>query len=121
MARTAVVYDMVFVFFFQAEDGIRDKLVTGVQTCALPISTLLVQLAQPLVGRSQGGGFFEHSEHAGSRDRAPVHGERRVALAGPLVGAPQLEQSAHRARVLVVPGAVFPDRVLRSEEHTSEL
>src|SRR2546425_5216953 len=30
---------VVFVFFFfQAEDGIRDKLVTGVQTCALPIS-----------------------------------------------------------------------------------
>src|SRR2546425_3422416 len=27
-------------FFFQAEDGIRDKLVTGVQTCALPISHL---------------------------------------------------------------------------------
>src|SRR5205823_8977494 len=28
-----------FCFFFQAEDGIRDKLVTGVQTCALPIYT----------------------------------------------------------------------------------
>ena len=28
----------VFFFFFQAEDGIRDRLVTGVQTCALPIS-----------------------------------------------------------------------------------
>src|SRR2546425_8596832 len=27
----------VVFFFFQAEDGIRDKLVTGVQTCALPI------------------------------------------------------------------------------------
>src|SRR5687767_6196684 len=27
----------MFIFFFQAEDGIRDKLVTGVQTCALPI------------------------------------------------------------------------------------
>src|SRR2546425_12021033 len=27
-----------FFFFFKAEDGIRDKLVTGVQTCALPIS-----------------------------------------------------------------------------------
>src|SRR5207244_5539553 len=27
-------------FFFQAEDGIRDDLVTGVQTCALPISSL---------------------------------------------------------------------------------
>src|SRR6266404_8238348 len=30
---------MCFFFFFQAEDGIRDKLVTGVQTCALPISS----------------------------------------------------------------------------------
>src|SRR5699024_12185645 len=27
-----------FCFFFQAEDGIRDRNVTGVQTCALPIS-----------------------------------------------------------------------------------
>src|SRR5256885_12367724 len=30
----------VFRFFFQAEDGIRDYKVTGVQTCALPISIL---------------------------------------------------------------------------------
>src|SRR5258708_24710305 len=29
-----------YFFFFQAEDGIRDDLVTGVQTCALPISRL---------------------------------------------------------------------------------
>src|SRR5205809_5903529 len=28
---------MMFFFFFQAEDGIRDVVVTGVQTCALPI------------------------------------------------------------------------------------
>src|SRR2546421_9467077 len=28
----------LFFFFFQAEDGIRDLIVTGVQTCALPIS-----------------------------------------------------------------------------------
>src|SRR5206468_6787125 len=27
----------IFFFFFQAEDGIRDLIVTGVQTCALPI------------------------------------------------------------------------------------
>ena len=33
-----------FVFFFQAEDGIRDDLVTGVQTCALPISEILMKL-----------------------------------------------------------------------------
>src|SRR5256885_6514459 len=30
--------EYIFVFFFQAEDGIRDYKVTGVQTCALPIS-----------------------------------------------------------------------------------
>src|SRR5438309_11290422 len=31
--------DYVLTFFFQAEDGIRDGTVTGVQTCALPISS----------------------------------------------------------------------------------
>src|SRR5688500_20129023 len=30
---------MIVFFFFQAEDGIRDYKVTGVQTCALPISS----------------------------------------------------------------------------------
>src|SRR2546429_2289409 len=33
---------MFFFFFFQAEDGIRDVAVTGVQTCALPISPLML-------------------------------------------------------------------------------
>src|SRR5690606_40696480 len=32
-----------FFFFFQAEDGIRDFHVTGVQTCALPILGVVVQ------------------------------------------------------------------------------
>src|SRR2546429_6159287 len=36
LLRVALV---VFFFFFQAEDGIRDVAVTGVQTCALPISS----------------------------------------------------------------------------------
>ena len=31
---------LCFFFFFQAEDGIRDWSVTGVQTCALPISLI---------------------------------------------------------------------------------
>src|SRR5690348_17799878 len=31
-----------FFFFFQAEDGIRDGRVTGVQTCALPISNIKI-------------------------------------------------------------------------------
>src|SRR5438034_2495489 len=33
-----LVFYLFFFFFFQAEDGIRDHCVTGVQTCALPIS-----------------------------------------------------------------------------------
>src|SRR5699024_11329104 len=38
---TMIVCSCFYFFFFQAEDGIRDRNVTGVQTCALPISTLL--------------------------------------------------------------------------------
>src|SRR3712207_7868383 len=41
-----------FFFFFQAEDGIRDIGVTGVQTCALPISRLGTAPRQPAVGCS---------------------------------------------------------------------
>src|SRR2546430_13687704 len=33
----AIPLGVKFIFFFQAEDGIRDLTVTGVQTCALPI------------------------------------------------------------------------------------
>src|SRR3712207_8191309 len=53
--------EMMF-FFFQAEDGIRDIGVTGVQTCALPISTLALQLGvataarRPWIGRQVVGG-----------------------------------------------------------------
>src|SRR5256885_11874590 len=39
-------------FFFQAEDGIRDYKVTGVQTCALPISS---------GGMSMGEAFYRHA------------------------------------------------------------
>src|SRR3712207_8092877 len=35
--QSEIIYGMFFFFFFQAEDGIRDIGVTGVQTCALPI------------------------------------------------------------------------------------
>src|SRR2546430_4026568 len=37
MNTFASSYDVLCFFFFQAEDGIRDLTVTGVQTCALPI------------------------------------------------------------------------------------
>src|SRR2546430_5316191 len=43
------VWIFVFFFFFQAEDGIRDLTVTGVQTCALPIVTAFANLATAYV------------------------------------------------------------------------
>src|SRR5206468_5618078 len=56
-----------FFFFFQAEDGIRDLIVTGVQTCALPISAVarhrhLNILPRLQVGNAQDRIFFEPRE-----------------------------------------------------------
>src|SRR3989449_8165672 len=56
---------LFFFFFFQAEDGIRDVAVTGVQTCALPISV-------PAGRRLR----------RAARDRVPVGGRRAGRLAG---------------------------------------
>src|SRR5689334_24569770 len=43
------VYVSIFIFFFfQAEDGIRDGTVTGVQTCALPIYKRRPRLGSPV-------------------------------------------------------------------------
>src|SRR3989449_1107118 len=55
-------------FFFQAEDGIRDVAVTGVQTCALPISL-------PVPVRARGRPRASHGGPAGS-PLARVHPER---------------------------------------------
>src|SRR5260370_17179482 len=38
LSLVSFLFSFLFFFFFQAEDGIRDSSVTGVQTCALPIS-----------------------------------------------------------------------------------
>src|SRR5256886_10513334 len=43
------MYD--YVFFFQAEDGIRDLAVTGVQTCALPICRTIKAIGQAARGK----------------------------------------------------------------------
>src|SRR5205823_594516 len=40
-----ILWMVAIIFFIQAEDGIRDKLVTGVQTCALPISVDIAKRA----------------------------------------------------------------------------
>src|SRR5258708_31508807 len=50
-----------FFFFFQAEDGIRDDLVTGVQTCALPIYSAY-SARSPLAA----SGFLRSLEFSGS-------------------------------------------------------
>src|SRR5207249_7179328 len=50
-------------FFFQAEDGIRDRNVTGVQTCALPISTTGIRWFAPPEGW---GSLVRHLYNAGS-------------------------------------------------------
>src|SRR2546429_5301057 len=59
------------VFFFQAEDGIRDVAVTGVQTCALPIfPQILTGLAQ---GEFDVAFTFDPSLATGSAARAIPH------------------------------------------------
>src|SRR2546422_8324614 len=68
-----------FFFFFQAEDGIRDVAVTGVQTCALPIS---------LRGGGGGGSQLGWPTDAvplgpqGAQHRQPVEPDGHAAPAG---------------------------------------
>src|SRR2546430_5429511 len=51
---------LLFFFFFQAEDGIRDLTVTGVQTCALPISPCCIKLLADARFEQHGGGALAH-------------------------------------------------------------
>src|SRR5439155_3616746 len=65
---------IVFLFFFfQAEDGIRDGHVTGVQTCALPISSVSPASARPHHGVSRNAhaytGHQARWHHARSEER----------------------------------------------------
>src|SRR5438445_385922 len=80
-----VVYCAVFFFFFQAEDGIRDIGVTGVQTCALPISE---DHRQGASGRSRAARELP-ARGAGRREDRVRHGRRRVPA--------RLEREAVRA------------------------
>src|SRR5256886_9442028 len=67
--------DQVCFFFFQAEDGIRDLTVTGVQTCALPISAQF----HPLPGRA--ARFDERAARGGGGSRCSRR--RRHGIRGP--------------------------------------
>src|SRR3989449_8140372 len=76
---------MPVFFFFQAEDGIRDVAVTGVQTCALPISPLEPEQLCHRPGRAGGAGERRHPE--------PPMGQRPGHERGDLVfWAPRSEE-----------------------------
>src|SRR4051794_41952903 len=51
----------VYFFFFQAEDGIRDGRVTGVQTCALPISAVSWSRAPSRLRRNRLGALDQRA------------------------------------------------------------
>src|SRR5207247_7751309 len=83
-------------FFFQAEDGIRDPLVTGVQTCALPISAFAVSTDYALQKIVVG---FKVPDSPGSSTVVPVRldvniGQVATALYGPLTGKQEWRLSA---------------------------
>src|SRR2546425_191631 len=84
---------MFMFFFFQAEDGIRDKLVTGVQTCALPIYS---RRWTKSIGSS---GYGNGDRNFGARRRPGVNEPKRVGAAG-VVGlhSDQVLASAWRHR-----------------------
>src|SRR6266478_7872472 len=85
MIRYAEVGGMIF-FFFQAEDGIRDLTVTGVQTCALPI---LLRRPVNVVFEVEGDG----------RDEQPATREAAVAEAPELCAVTACSQNQERARL----------------------
>src|SRR5256884_3438242 len=83
------------IFFFQAEDGIRDVAVTGVQTCALPIlrgrSRVPHRRATGAGGARRGRGVaLARAYRRAGREAAAVPANRRVGAGGPRHG------TAHR-------------------------
>src|SRR3712207_435375 len=70
---------LLIFFFFQAEDGIRDIGVTGVQTCALPICKLLTEESPQIQGYDQEG--YAARLRYNERDIAPALDALRGARA----------------------------------------
>src|SRR5688572_33425898 len=72
------------IFFFQAEDGIRDLTVTGIQTCALPIlrrptlGHLLAPVDHAERDRRPAGGSSHRRDPQGRGQHVPRSEERRV-------------------------------------------
>src|SRR3989442_7583106 len=92
MSITAYPSTLRLCFFFQAEDGIRDADVTGVQTCALPISSALSP-QRPIPWKPPS----ELRRHHHSPQARP---EPRIIQIGRLVGQTP-RRSAYRSEVRV--------------------
>src|SRR5437867_9096595 len=77
---------VLFFFFFQAEDGIRDRTVTGVQTCALPIFFPDQEIVvHSVVGKNAGA--LEGADQAEIGDLMRLQSVQRGALIGDAPGA----------------------------------
>src|SRR5690625_7588607 len=83
------------VFFFQAEDGIRDGHVTGVQTCALPISPL----AAAPQAQADFGDLFDFSWLADIANSADADGDLGLAAAGGFDMTTFIDQRSEERRV----------------------
>src|SRR2546425_5545011 len=94
----------MFAFFIQAEDGIRDKLVTGVQTCALSFQAE-DGIRDKLVTGVQTCALLIQAED-GIRDKL-VTGVQTCAL--PILDARRLRALAPGAATVVVPNGTDPD------------
>src|SRR5207245_4264900 len=104
-----VVYVFV-VFFFQAEDGIRDATVTGVQTCALPIS---VNFWRRWVARNTYGGRWRETVNRSALTLKLLTSRQYGSIvAAPTFGL-QIGRASCRERVGIVGGG----RVLREKSH----
>src|SRR2546429_5532749 len=77
---------VLFFFFFQAEDGIRDVAVTGVQTCALPISLARATAGTAMATPMSAGAKIALS--LGAAAGLGRSGERRGGEEGRSRGAP---------------------------------
>src|SRR5258708_27298364 len=95
---------MNMIFFFQAEDGIRDDLVTGVQTCALPISDQLAvgHVDDFLPGLREAVGGLGVGEWPRLVDPVEIASRQAGGLALVQVGPPAhvpVRQREHRLRL----------------------
>src|SRR5205809_3184165 len=82
-------------FFFQAEDGIRDVAVTGVQTCALPISTRAAVADTREAPRTPGSQTRRREARAASRrprPASPPPSGRTARTPTPCAGHPRSEE-----------------------------